>query len=88
MIISGDIEKGMDDVQTILVAEKQVVFTFNPKDMPLILLSTFYVFNLHYTEGCINFYTALEVMLLKQRLSQNSRKTRLTAFLKRLEHVT
>ena len=84
MIIRGDLEKEIE--QAVLIAEKQIICTFDPRDIALVLLSAFYVFNIHYTEGCTNFYSALEAMLLKQK--PPPRKTRLNAFLSRLEHLS
>ena len=55
--------------KAILVIEKEITFTFDPKDVAMILLSAFYVFTMHYnyTEGCTNFYSALEALLLNQK---------------------
>ncbi len=36
---------------------------------------TFYVFNLSFTEGCVNFYTALEVFFLDRKV--DSKRTKL-----------
>jgi len=71
--------------QAVLVAEKNIVCTFNLREVGMVLLSAFYAFNMHYPEGCSNFYSALEAILLKQK--KPPRKTRLTAFLSRLEYL-
>ena len=64
--------------QAVLVAEK-IICTFNSREVGMVLLSAFYAFNMHYTESCSNFCSALEAILLKQK--KPFRKTRLTAFL-------
>ena len=66
----------------ILVVEKKTVTTFPQKQALLILLSSFYVNNMHYTEGCKNFFTFLEVVLLKHK--KPTKKTRLSAVIAKL----
>ena len=58
-----------------LVVERDLLATFPSKMAPLVLLSTFYVFNLSFTEGCVNFYTALEVFFLDRKV--DSKRTKL-----------
>ena len=84
VIVKGTIQSGAVE-KAILVIEKQIICTFDPKDIPAILLSAFYVFNMHYTEGCTNFYSALEALLLQQKAP--NRKTRLAAFLSRFDNI-
>ena len=48
-------------------------------EAPLALLCAFYVFNLHYTDGCTNFYTLFEVLFLGKKVPP--KKTKLAAFL-------
>ena len=50
-----------------LGVERQMVTLLPATKGLLALLSSFYAFNMHYTEGCINFYTALEMIILKKR---------------------
>ena len=48
-----------------LVVEKKVIMTIPAKKARLVLLSTFYVFDMHYPEGCLNFNLALEQIFIK-----------------------
>lgn len=68
--------------ETVLVVDNQEITTFNPTNIALVLLSAFYAYNMHYTEGCTNFYSALETLFLRRK--KPARKTRLSAFLSRL----
>ena len=38
--------------EAVLIVEKQVIATISAKEVPLVLLSAFYAYNMHYTEGC------------------------------------
>ena len=69
--------------EAVLIAEKSILSTFNAQDAATVLLSVFYAFNIHYTEGCSNFYSALEIILLNQK--KPPRKTRLSAILSQLQ---
>ncbi len=60
IIVRGQLVTEFKDA--VLVIEKKFVTTFDPKEAPLLLLGAFYVFNMHYTEGCINLYTFFEVV--------------------------
>ena len=51
--------------QSFLVVDRKVVSEVPTEDVPLCLLAVFYVLNIRYTPGCTNFYTFMEVMLLK-----------------------
>ena len=66
-----------------LVVEKKIVTTMRAEEAPLILLSAFYAFNMHYTEHCSNFYTFFEVIFFNGQ--RPSKKPRLTALLARLQ---
>ena len=44
-----------------LIVEKKVLSKCSARLAPLALLGAFYAFNMHYTEGCANFYTLLEI---------------------------
>ena len=50
--------------QAFLVVDKQVVMDVAISDIPLILMSAFFVFNIQYPNGCANFYTFMEVFTL------------------------
>lgn len=65
-----------------LVVERQVIAPFPPKEAPLVLLSAFFSFNMHFTEGCTNFYTFLEVVFFKRK--KPAKKTRLASIIARL----
>ena len=45
-------------IQAVLVEEREIICTFEPKEAGPVLLSAFYAFNMYYTEGCSNFYSA------------------------------
>ncbi len=72
----------LDQIEAVLVIEKKLVTTFNPKEAPLLLLGAFYTFNMHYTEGCSNFYTFFEVVFLNKK--KPSKMTRLSGIIARL----
>ena len=84
-IVKMNAEGRITDGQAVLIAEKSVLCKFNVQEVPMVLLSAFYVFNIHYPEGCSNFYSALEAILLQQKIPP--RKPRLAAILSRLEHI-
>ena len=80
IVVRGTMGQGIQE--TVLVVDKQEIATFNPANIALVLLSAFYGYNMHYTEGCTNFYSALETLFLRRK--KPARKTRLSAFLSRL----
>ena len=47
-----------------LVIDKQIVDKVCVQDIPIILMSVFFVFNICYPRGCNNFYTFLEIVIL------------------------
>ena len=53
------------------------------KDILLVLLSSFFAFNVHYPEGCCNFYSLLEVLFLNKKIPP--RKPRLSALVSQLK---
>ena len=55
-----------DTIPTVkLVIERKVLIESVPaKQALLVLLGAFYTFNMHYTDGCYNFYKALEIIFL------------------------
>ena len=66
-----------------LVVERKVVALMPAKKATLVLLSAFYVFNMNYTEGCLNFYKALEVFFLKGK--RDVKRLKLSNFLSDLD---
>ena len=50
--------------QAFLVVDKQVVMDVDIKDIPIVLMSAFFVYNIHYPSGCSNFYSFMEVFTL------------------------
>ena len=44
-----------------LVIEKKIICKIPHADLPLALLAAFYVFNMHYPEGCNNIYFFLRL---------------------------
>ena len=54
-------------VEVKLVVEKRVITSVPARKALLLLLSTFYTFNMEYTERCSNFYKALEIIFLKAK---------------------
>ncbi|XP_065888850.1 uncharacterized protein [Dysidea avara] len=69
-------------LQSALVVERSILCVVPPELAAIHLLGAFYIFYMHYTEGCSNFYAALESILLG--CNKPGRKTRLAAFLGRL----
>ena len=70
----------LDNVQNMfLVIEKKKLCKVPFCEAPLALLCAFDVFNLHYTDGCTNFYTLFEVLFLDKKVP--TKKTKLAAFL-------
>jgi len=80
VIMKGVLGEGIKEAA--LFVHKKIITTFEPKDVLIILLSAHYVYNMHYTDGCVNFYTALEVLFLKKKM--DGRKTKLSALVKRI----
>ena len=68
--------------EAILVIEKTVISSFPPIKTVVVLISAFYVFNMHYTVGCNNLYSFFEVMFFEQK--KPAKKTRLTGLIARL----
>ena len=50
--------------QCTLYIEEEVILAATPKNAAVVLLSSFYVFNLKYPHRLNNFYTVLEAMVL------------------------
>ena len=47
--------------QLFLVTDKKVVLKIKTEDVPLTLMSAFFIYNICYPSGCINFYAFMEV---------------------------
>ena len=47
--------------QLFLVTDKKVVLEIKTEDVPLTLMSAFFIYNICYPSGCINFYAFMEV---------------------------
>lgn len=69
VLIIGDIQ---DPSQAFIVVDRQILTEVNITDIPLTLLSAFFVFNIHYPKGCNNFYTFMEAYTLGFSLSKAS----------------
>ena len=65
----GDFE---DPTQAFLVVDRQVVTEVNIEDVPLVLMSAFFVCNIHYPKCCCNFYAFMEVYTLSFPISHAS----------------
>ena len=66
-----------------LVIERAPLINKVPiKDMLLVLFASFFVFDVHYPEGCCNFYSLLEVLFLDKKIPP--RKPRLSALVSQL----
>lgn len=69
-----------------LAAEKSVLCRISRvQELGLILLASFYVFNMHYTHGFANFFTFLECILLDQKAPKE--KTRIGHLMAQLQHT-
>ena len=47
--------------QAFLVTDQNVIMEVNLEEIPLILMSAFFIYNICYPVGCSNFYAFLEV---------------------------
>ena len=63
LVVEGTLAK---PARCFLMAEGTPVLQGQVKNAAALLLASFFVFNLHYPPGLANFYTVLEVLLLKQ----------------------
>ena len=68
-----------------LVIEKKIICKIPHTDLPLALLAAFYVFNMHYPEGCNNIYSFFEAALMGKK--HPGRKTCLAAVLATLSNL-
>ena len=58
--------------QAFLVVDRQVVMEVSIDDIPLALMSAFFIFNIHYPKGCSNFYAFMEVYTIGYLVSRAS----------------
>ena len=59
--------------QAFLVVDKTIISEIQGfENIPFILLSAFFVFNIKYPAGCNNFYSFLEVLLLQLPIKKAS----------------
>ena len=61
-----------DPVQAFLVVDRQIVMDVDFDNIPLTLMSAFFLFNIHYPKGCTNFYAFMEVYTLAFPISKAS----------------
>ena len=61
---SGDVQS---PIQTFLVIDKKVVCEVTFEDVPFVLISAFFVFNICYPKGCSNIYSFIEIKTLLYR---------------------
>ena len=54
-----------DTMEGYLIVDKDIVDQVPIMDLPFILMSAFFVYNICYPKGCNNFYTFLEIVILK-----------------------
>ena len=83
VIMKGTLGEGIKEAS--LVVQNQIITTFEPRNSVTVLMSAFCAYNMHYPDGCFDFYTALEVLFLRQRYPP-PRKTKLTAVLNKLTY--
>lgn len=56
-----------DGEQAFLVVDKCLVCECTPiENIPILLLSAFFCFNIHYPQGCNNFYSFMEYTFLNK----------------------
>lgn len=73
ILVSGDY---LEAEQAFLVTDQRVIMEVNIEDIPLVLMSAFFVYNICYPLGCSNFYAFLEVFTLGFNLSKASLSVR------------
>ena len=58
--------------QAFLITDKKVVTEVPFENTPLTLMSAFFVYNICYPNGCTNFYTFMEVVILNFAIEEAS----------------
>jgi len=56
---------GESSLQSYLIVDKHVIDEIDFVDIPFALMAAFFVYNICYPKGCTNFYTFLEIVVLK-----------------------
>ena len=56
---------GKESLDASLVVDHQVVDEVPIDNLPFVLMAAFFVYNICYPKGCNNFYSFLEVSMLK-----------------------
>ena len=69
VLVIGELQ---EPSQAFIVVDRQIVTEVNITDIPLCLLSAFFLFNIHYPKGCNNFYAFMEAYTLGFSLSNAS----------------
>lgn len=68
-----------------LTTEKELLFEVPIKEIPLVLLASFYVFDMKYTQGFTNVFMFLEHYFLGLQVPKE--KTKINNFISQLAHV-
>ena len=63
---------GEDDLVAYLVVDKQVIDEVPIDNLPIVLMAAFFVYNICYPKGCSNFYSFLEISMLKFSIEKAS----------------
>ncbi len=58
-----------DDKEAYLIVDCKIV---KIQDIPITLMATFFVFNICYPIGCVNYYSFLEVVLMDYPIQKSS----------------
>ena len=75
-----------DPKDAFLVIEKSIICKItNCKWIPLLLLASYYIFNIHYPTGLVNFYTFMECIILQFKPSKD--RTRINNLLIQLSQT-
>ena len=69
IVVEGDI---MAPKQAFAIVDKKVLFMVKFEDIPFILMSLFFVFNVCYPRGCTNFYSFMEIVTLNYPIDKAS----------------
>lgn len=79
VVVRGSLQEPKD---AFLVIEKRVFCKISLAEIPLALLAAFFSFNMHYPQGCTNFYTFFECFFMGKKTP--NKKTRLASILARI----
>lgn len=81
IVVRGLMESPKD---AFLVVEKKPLCKVPLQQLPLALIAAFYSFNMHYPQGCTNFYTFFEWLVLGKKVP--NKRTRLSSVLARIDN--